>query len=278
LRRWGRAALRIQIETPTSIGGGGSVFLWNRQAISGHHRAVSYIDKDLKRQRIITVGQQVHTRDLQLPESVGVIHENRCNICKSASRARIDRLIAAGMGDKELATELLALEPEFKGKKLDTVRKNVERHRKNHINIKDRAVRKILEKRALDQGMLIDEVEGSIVTYRGMLDLAIQRAVEQFSDPNAKIRFADAIDAAKLLEEIERSTFAEQVEIMQRQVQAISLAVKEELGEDEDRLRRIGQRAKEYFDNPAMETQRKTVTVVPKVHPVVEHKQIEANG
>jgi len=178
-------------------------------------------------------------------------NEPRCNICKSARRQTVDRLLAAGYGYTAIAEDILAEDPEFKEKNLDTIRKNVERHAKRHVNIKERAVREIIERRAVEAGILVDEVSGTMTTGEALLDLMVQRATDQISDPEQKLRFADALEAIRLNKEFEKNTYAEQLEVMQRQVWAISQAVKEIV--DENLHAPISDRAKEIFMTPQSE-------------------------
>lgn len=181
-----------------------------------------------------------------------VVSEPRCNICKSAARKRVDRLLAAGFSNAAVAEELQLTEDDFKGKELDTIRKNVERHAKRHVNVRERAIKSIIERRAKEEGILVDEVAENLATARGVYDLIIQKGTEQLANPDAKVRYADVIEAAKMLEEAKRQEYTHELERYQRQVWAISQALKE-YEADEDKLRRIVTRAKELFENPQLE-------------------------
>lgn len=179
------------------------------------------------------------------------ISESRCNICTSISRQSVDKLHVAGFNPSDIARELIARDDDFKNKSLDTVRKNVERHIKRHVNIRDQAVRKIMERRAIEQGILLDEYEGQLLTGRALLDLFIQKAHEQIVDPESRIKYDTALEAVRMLEDFEKNAFTEQMEVMKRQVWAISQAVKELVPE---RLYEpIGNRARELFEHPELE-------------------------
>ena len=183
-----------------------------------------------------------------------VANEPRCNICKSPRRSTVDRLLASGYGYTAIAEDILQSDPEFEDKPLDTIRKNVERHAKRHVNVKERAIREILERRAVEAGVLVEEVAGSFTTGEALIDLMVQRATDQISDPDQKIRFTDALEAVRLAKEFEKSTYAEQLEVMQRQVWAISQAVKEIVPE---KLHpQVAERAKEIFMTPQTELDR----------------------
>lgn len=173
--------------------------------------------------------------------------EARCNICQSKSRAKVDKLLAAQFSWISIAEELIMSDDDFKGKKLDTVRRNVERHSKLHIDIKNKAIRRIVEKRAEEQGMLLDSVEGKITSGRALLDLLISQATQQLSDPSARVKYADAIEAVKLLEDVQKAEFQSQLEVLQRQVWAVSTAVKEKV--PEPLLPGIVERAHQLFES-----------------------------
>lgn len=152
--------------------------------------------------------------------------EPRCNICNSAARPMVDKLLAAQFSYTSIAEELVTQHDDFKGKEQDTVRKNVERHSKRHVDIRSKAIRNIVEARAKEQGILLESVEGKITSGRALLDVLIAKATEQASDPNSKVRYADAIEAVKMLEDVQKAEFQSQLEVLQRQVWAISTAVK----------------------------------------------------
>jgi hypothetical protein len=162
-----------------------------------------------------------------LTDSLPFRSEPRCNICNSSSREKVDKLLAAQFSYTAIAEELVIADEGFRGKEVDTVRKNVERHSKRHVDIKSRAIRKIIEDRAKEQGILVDEHEGQMTTARGLLDLMISRATTQLSEnPDAKVRYADAIEAAKMLEDVARTEYQSRLEQVEKQMWAVSQALK----------------------------------------------------
>lgn len=182
--------------------------------------------------------------------------EPRCNICNSASRAKVDKLIAAQFTYTSIAEELVISDDDFKGKEQDTVRKNVERHAKRHVDIKSKAIRDIVERRAKEQGILLESAEGQIASGRALLDLIITRGTEQIStNPDFKIKMADAIEAVKMLEDVQKAEYLAQLEVMQRQVFAISKAVKEMV--PPTMIEPIVRRAHELFEHPTLELEKK---------------------
>lgn len=173
--------------------------------------------------------------------------EPRCKICQSKSRVKVDKLLALQFSYVSVAEELMDSDTEFQGKELDTVRKNVERHAKRHLDLHNRAVREMVERRAKEQGILLETATGKIVTGRALLDLMVSRATDQIADPNSKIRYADAIEAVKMLEDVQKQEYLAELETMQRQVFAISQAVKEIC--PPTMLPQLVDRAKVIFEN-----------------------------
>lgn len=196
------------------------------------------------------------SKALVSPTSLPMKTEARCNICNAASRSKVDKLVAAQFSYTSIAQELVESDPDFKGKEIDTVRKNVERHAKRHLDIRNKAIRQIVEQRAREQGMLLDSVEGKIVSGRALLDLITNRATEQLTDnPDFKVKIADAIEAVKMLEDVQKAEFQAQLETMQRQVWAISEALKEvsaEMNVNPQFIPLVVERAHKLFDQEAI--------------------------
>lgn len=182
-----------------------------------------------------------------LTSKVPLKSEPRCNICKSQSRAKVDKLLAAQFSNTSIAEELIMSDPDFKEKELDTVRRNVERHAKSHVDIQSRAIRRMVEQRAREQGILLDSAEGKITSGRALLDMLVAQASDQLSSGNGKVRYADAIEAVKLLEDAQKAEFQSQLEVLQRQVWAISEAVKTKV--PAVLLPEIVEEARRLFDN-----------------------------
>lgn len=200
--------------------------------------------------------------------------EPKCHVCQCASRNKVDKLIASQWSYKSIAEELIMHDPDFQGKVLDTVRRNVERHSKNHLDLYDKGVRHIVERRAKEQGILLDEHIGQISTSRAFLDLVIQRGTEQISDPNSKVRYADVIEAAKMFEDAQKQEYQAQLELLQRQVAAISRAVKEVMPAAS--LPTLLDLTRFYFENPDFDgSGLKVLEQQPKPQEAIEAESVE---
>lgn len=180
-----------------------------------------------------------------------VTSEVRCNICQSPNRRHVDKLVAAGFSYLSIAQELQALDDEFREKKLDTIRKNVSRHADRHVNIKDRAVRQIIETRAKEQGVLLEEATGQITSVRSLMDLMVARGHDQLADPEFRVRMADVMEAARMLEDVSRQEYMHKVEVLQRQVWAIGQALTH-VEKDKSKLGEIVAMANNLFENPEL--------------------------
>lgn len=177
--------------------------------------------------------------------------EPRCLVCNSPARTKVDKLLVAGFSNTSVAQELMESDQAFAGKAVDTVRKNVERHSKQHLDIRNRAVREIVDRRAREQGILVDSAIGQITSGRALLDILIAKATEQASNPNSKVYYRDAIEAVKMLEDVQKQEYQYQLEVLQRQVWAISQAVKEKV--PAELLPDLVARAHELVENPTVE-------------------------
>jgi hypothetical protein len=193
-----------------------------------------------------TQGKALSTLHAEMPLKT----EARCHICQSSARTTVDKLLAAQLSYKSIAEELV-LHEDFRDKNLDSVRKNVERHSKAHVDIRSKAVREVVERRAKEQGILLDSAEGQITSSRALLDLIVSRGTEQLAlDPDSRVRFADAIEAAKMIEDAQRTEYQARLEVLERQVWAISEAVKWGWGRAGLSLQAVIECAGWLFDNP----------------------------
>lgn len=177
--------------------------------------------------------------------------EPRCLVCNSPARIKVDKLLVAGFSNTSVAQELMESDENFSDKNIDTVRKNVERHSKTHLDIRNRGVREIVERRAREQGILVDSAIGQITSGRALLDILIAKATEQAGNPDSKVHYRDAIEAVKMLEDVQKAEYVYQLEVLQKQVWAISQAVKEKV--PHELLPDIVARAHELVENPTLE-------------------------
>lgn len=178
------------------------------------------------------------------------INQPRCKVCQSPIRDKIDRLAASGYGSTAIAEEIIGEDPNL-SINLQSLRKNIERHVKQHLRIKERKIRKILENRAMQNGILLENIETAFVDERSLLDILVSQATEQSADPNFRVHMKDALEAIKIKKEIESSEFSEQIKVMEKQVWAITQAVKDIV--PLEYFTQITMRARELFEGEIIE-------------------------
>lgn len=174
------------------------------------------MDKDLER---------FEEESLSLKERLPDRTEVRCRICKSNKRSLIDQLLVLGHGPVALARQFQGTDENFNGS-IDNLRKSIERHSKRHLNIEEDAIRKTIERRAAERGLLVDYAEEKIATTKAVLDLMVAKGLEQVTADGARVKYQDILKAIELLEEYEANSFAQQLDVVQRQMYAIREAVR----------------------------------------------------
>lgn len=188
-------------------------------------------------------------KDLAFYDNLPVKFEPRCKVCKSDFRPVIDRLLVSGNAYTMIAEQFRNKDQHLTGS-VDAIRKSIERHRRKHLSVRDAAVRNILEDRAREGGVLVETVRQQLINSEAMLELAVRQGTEQLSHPEAKIKYQDAIRAAELLRDRKYEEMAHQLELITRQVQAITQAI-QEIVPQEYHLPTVN-RAKELFDGPVL--------------------------
>ena len=173
-----------------------------------------------KKELAVVEDEQPRLRDL-LPE----ITQPRCNVCKSSKRHIIDQLLVMGHGPVELARQWKGTDEHLNGS-IDAIRKSIERHADKHLNIEEAAIKRIIDKRAAERGILVDYTEDKLATTKAVLDLMVAKGLEQVTEDGARVKYQDILKAVELLEEYETNSFAQQVDVLQRQMWAIREAVR----------------------------------------------------
>jgi len=151
---------------------------------------------------------------------IPVIFEPRCKVCRSDFRNVIERLLVSGNSYVSIAKQFVNKDPEFQTS-VDSLRKSIERHRKAHLTIRDQAVRDILETKAREAGVMVETVRGQLISEEALLQLAVAKGTEQLSDPDSRIKYQDAIKAAELLRDKKYEEISIQMDIVNRQYNAI---------------------------------------------------------
>lgn len=164
-------------------------------------------------------------------KNLPMVTEPRCNVCKSDFRPIIDRMIAGPYSYSAIARQFRGKDKYLSGNH-EAVRKSIERHAKSHVTIRDQAIREIIEQRAAEQGMLVDDVKNTYLTSEALLELYMQKGFEQVTKDDVWVRHQDILEAVKMLEEMRKDTVSEEIETMRKQVWAISQAIRELINPD----------------------------------------------
>lgn len=184
-------------------------------------------------------------------EHLPVISEPRCRICRSDFRPLIDRMIAGPYSYAAIARQFKDKDAELSGSNHEALRKSIERHAKMHVTVRDQAVREIIEQRAIERGILVDDQKNMLLTSEALLELYVQKGFEQITKDGTWVRHQDVLEAVKMVEEMRRDTISEQVEALKKQVQVISIAVREVVPPDLHPA--IVERAKELMEQPVID-------------------------
>jgi hypothetical protein len=201
--------------------------------------------KDIVKQ---AVEKDEHPKDVL--DNLPVISEPRCNICKSEFRPLIDRMVVGPYTYASIARQFRGKDQYLNGS-LDAVRKSVERHAKSHVTVRDQAIREIIEQRATEAGILVDDAKGSLATTMGLLELYVQKGYDQTTKPDSWVRHQDILEAVKIIEQMRKDTVSEQLEVWKKQVWAISQAVRDIVPPDLHPA--LVERAQELFEQPILE-------------------------
>jgi hypothetical protein len=159
-----------------------------------------------------------------------IVTEPRCNVCKSEFRPLIDRMIAGPYSYSAIARQFRGKDRHLAGN-VEAVRKSIERHAKSHVTIRDQAIREIVESRAMEAGLMVDDMKNSFLTAEALLELYMQKGFEQVTKEDTWVRHQDILEAAKQFREMKKDTVFEEVESMKKQVWALSQAVRETVPE-----------------------------------------------
>lgn len=163
------------------------------------------------------------------PAAPGVpeITHTRCKVCNSTYRRQIDMCLVSGWSQTEVAKHFNQIMGEEHFNKM-----NISRHSRFHLDARDAAVRRIIEKRAAQQLGDIDEIEGMITTKMGAVEVIVQRGLEQVNAGVMELKGGDVLDAIKLLDTMESEWKETALDELTNEFKAFAAIVKEEVGED----------------------------------------------
>ena len=129
------------------------------------------------------------------PEVIEIV-EPRCKVCKSKYRHQMEEMLLRGMSYTSIGRF-------FEQMGEDVNRKNLASHKDNHMNLANAALRNVMEKRAREALINVEEAEGYIMTKLGMLESMLHKVWERINDDTIEWRPADVIQIMQYIEKLE---------------------------------------------------------------------------
>lgn len=154
-----------------------------------------------------------------LPAYVPEKIEPRCKVCQSELRQFVDKLGTMGYKPSAIARQVQEIEPEL-------TRASIDRHLKRHVNIEQEALRQILEERARERGLLVEDAKTHLITRQAILDQLLRRTWERLAN-GERVPWEIGLRALELQELAEKEEQGVVIEQVTRQLSAIIQAVRE---------------------------------------------------
>lgn len=157
----------------------------------------------------------------KLPERVPIVEivEPRCKVCKSEYRHQMEEMLLRGMSYTSIGRF-------FEKLGVDVNRKNLASHKENHMNLASAALRNVMEKRAREALINVEETEGFIMTKLGMLESMLHKVWEQIANDNVEWKPADVIQIMQYIERLEAQQRNVALDEIMLEARAFSDAVK----------------------------------------------------
>jgi hypothetical protein len=114
----------------------------------------------------------------------------------------------------------------------DIDRRSISNHDKNHLNIEDAAIRRIIEDEAIQARESMEDGIRGAVARRVYLESVVKKAQEALLNDETEIEIRDAIAAIEKLDKLDATTSEVQIEEMRTQFHAFMQAVKEIVEEE----------------------------------------------
>lgn len=150
-----------------------------------------------------------------------------CKVCKSPHRAEVDKCLAMGWSQISVVRHFNQVVGEEYFSK-----DSMNRHANRHLSIRDAATRRVIESRARQVGMDVDEVEEFLTTKAGVLDAIVLKGLESLHSGATVVEAKDMIGAIQLLDRFEAEWKETAVDEMLAEFKAFTEAVKEVVGEE----------------------------------------------
>ena len=166
-----------------------------------------------------------------VPRPSFTITEPRCKVCQYPHRREIDMMLATGWSQASVRRYWNAIEnPDDDGEFFST--NSLSRHARNHLDIRDAAITKIVAERARQEGIDVAVVEGFLLTKAGVAETIVAEGIRSLHDGHTTAEVRDVLAAVKLIKELEENRLAVAEEEMIKEIKAFTTAVKKNVPED----------------------------------------------
>lgn len=176
------------------------------------------------------------------------IFEPRCSVCKSPHRNLVDALLAKGGVS---FTAIAQRVPGEDGKPLD--RRAISNHSREHLNFNEHAIRGLLEAEADEAGQNYEDGVRGAITRRGALEVTLRKAFEDVISGRIDVEAKDMLAVIQMLEKMDETTNAAQVDFLRAQATAFLQAIKDVV-DDREVWEAIHTRARRIMEIDGYET------------------------
>lgn len=152
-------------------------------------------------------GKAVERRPPVAPKGFQISHP-QCKVCQSPSRRFIDRLLVLGIPAAQVAAQYSDID------EIEYSRKSMANHKNKHLDLRDAAIRRMVEKRAEEAGIDVEAATESLLTSRSALETLVHKGYESVVTGEVLVRPEDMMSALKHLREEEEEIFQVQLDRM----------------------------------------------------------------
>lgn len=132
----------------------------------------------------------------------------------------MERYLVAGFSHTEIAKMMNLM-----GEPIN--RQNLDAHWKNHMDLEKAHLRRIWETRARESMLNVEEVEGTIHTYAGMLEVMAQQGITSIMKGDVEWTPKALLDVMERQAQIEARRESEKLDVFMAEAAAFGAAVKE---------------------------------------------------
>lgn len=159
-------------------------------------------------------------KDDKPKRNYGVVEivNKQCRICMSPDRYEIEKLIAYGMSQREVLRQFEQLGQKFN-------KNSMSNHVRKHMTLRKAVVRRIVEQQAAKQFENIEEVAGTLLTTRGILEVMRQKGAEQIIDGNTHVEPETLLKVMGQLDVLDSSEESEKLQEMMVELNCLLRAV-----------------------------------------------------